>query len=84
MVNLIKIQWHTIKQNIPLKVWRILKGFFNYVFKRNKDISEERQKICNRCNQILNVDNEKFCGICGCMISLKTTVKEEVCPIKKW
>lgn len=70
--------------NMPMKIKHILQSIFNVLLKRNKNISYPRKKICNKCDKLLLFDNTKFCDICGCCISLKTTVKNEKCPLGKW
>lgn len=69
---------------MPMKFKNILQAIFNLIFKRNISISKGRQNICKKCENILNVDNVKFCDICGCCIKLKTTVVSETCPAGKW
>jgi hypothetical protein len=54
--------------------------------------SKERIAICNACDEIDNSGNGcaiplpkiPCCGICGCVISVKSTVPDAECPIGKW
>ena len=71
-------------ENFPTKIKHIIKGLFNYTIGKNKELSFNRLKYCNRCEYLEVIDNQKICGLCGCFINLKTSVKEEKCPSNKW
>ena len=40
-----------------------------------------RMKICESCE---NLNEIKFCKICGCFMPLKTKMWWKICPINKW
>lgn len=41
----------------------------------------ERKSICNECPRLLVT---RQCGECLCFVDLKTTLKQEKCPLDKW
>lgn len=59
----------------------VLKGFGYLASGRNGELSAERMKICNTCDQLRN---GLSCNICGCFVDAKTRVPEESCPLNKW
>ena len=77
-------QLKSIMENLPLKMGHILKGVFNYIFNKNKNIAQKRYLICNKCKDRLVLGDTEYCNICGCLIKLKTTVPEENCPAHRW
>jgi hypothetical protein len=58
----------------------IAKGFWNCLFKKNRELSQSRMRICKLC------EFKEFnqCGICGCYLKAKTSVIDENCPEGKW
>ena len=42
--------------------------------------AEERMKICKKCEYY----SRGRCVSCGCILSLKTKMDTEKCPIDKW
>ena len=52
------------------------KNFNNFI--------EKRRQICYSCDKLKNVAGLRVCGVCSCSIWLKTKIKNECCPIKKW
>ena len=42
--------------------------------------SEERMDICKKCEHYA----KGKCVLCGCILSLKTKMDSERCPIEKW
>lgn len=69
-------------ENFPMKIKHIFIGFINSIIKHRQN--NYRLNICNKCNNKIKLERIDFCNICGCMINLKTTVKEESCPAHKW
>ncbi len=67
-------------QIIFLKIIDIIKGTFNNVFKLNKELSQARLKICNRCRK----RTKYTCSLCGCILESKTRLKSAECPLGKW
>jgi hypothetical protein len=42
----------------------------------------ERFDICLSCEHLIKLTNQ--CKKCGCLMSLKTKLKEAACPLQKW
>lgn len=47
-----------------------------------KEIKKERRNICNTCEFFKK--DLGICGICYCVVKLKTSLAREKCPIAKW
>ena len=62
------------------QIGRILTGFYLAIMNRNYEISKSRMRICIACD---NRGNFR-CKKCGCLLNLKTRVKDESCPLNKW
>lgn len=45
-------------------------------------VQNERYNICLGCEHFYSL--LKNCKICGCVMPLKTKLKQASCPIKKW
>jgi hypothetical protein len=45
-------------------------------------IKQERLDICNNCPNLVKATGQ--CKICFCFVKLKTSLKTEECPDKKW
>jgi hypothetical protein len=57
----------------------------------DKEIKEERRKICLECDEYMvkfkMIASGKFtgmCGKCGCWLKPKTAIKDFKCPLEKW
>ena len=54
------------------------------VFKRgnrhNPDVVEQRRATCNICPERAG----PVCGVCGCIVKLKTQIDNETCPRGRW
>jgi hypothetical protein len=48
----------------------------------DEELIKSRLDICNQCPYLGK--KLKRCGLCGCFMSLKTTLLEAKCPIDKW
>lgn len=68
-----------------VKIRNILIGNINNLFGWNKEISNPRMEICNRCEYAREIFKfGKICDLCGCILSSKTTVENEHCKLNKW
>lgn len=47
-----------------------------------ENVQQERYQICLGCEHFYSL--LKNCKICGCVMPLKTRLKNQSCPIKKW
>lgn len=47
------------------------------------DLIAQRREICAQCEKLIKgmVDT---CGVCQCVITAKTRLNEERCPLSKW
>lgn len=48
------------------------------------DIINKRRDICKSCEYNNRIDGYNQCMKCACVISLKTKLTKETCPIGKW
>lgn len=48
----------------------------------DEDTSARRYSVCLECPELINMT--KQCKKCGCLMHLKTKLKEATCPIGKW
>lgn len=65
---------------IYLKFLNIIIGNFRNLFHIRPNYYQTRLDICSQCQDKKNI----FCGICGCIIKSKISVKNEKCPNSKW
>ena len=63
-----------------LRPKKIIEGITKDILGKNTEISDERLSICKAC------PNKKgsVCGICKCVLTAKTKVLQEPCPVNKW
>lgn len=67
------------------KILNIIIGNINNIFGINKEVSNPRMDICNRCEYAKDIFKlGKICTQCGCILRAKTTVEDEHCVLKKW
>lgn len=52
------------------------------IFKKRKEISEQRLEICRKCDSF-NHENSQ-CKECGCFMEYKTLLPYVSCPLDKW
>lgn len=72
--------WSEYKKKLgDTRPWDILNPKTEYA---TDDLSQHRMSICEGCDRLLKVT--KQCKECGCFMSLKTKLKEAVCPLEKW
>lgn len=71
--------------NIFKKIRNIIIGNINNLFGLNKEISNPRMEICNRCEHAIEIFKiGKICDLCGCICAAKTTIANEHCKLNKW
>jgi hypothetical protein len=63
-----------------LRPKKIIEGITKDLLGKDTEISDERLSICNKC------PNKKgsTCSICGCILTAKTKVLQEPCPVNNW
>ena len=47
-----------------------------------RDVRDYRYEICNNCSEFAKPI--KLCRECGCIMPLKTWLRDAVCPLGKW
>jgi hypothetical protein len=45
-------------------------------------VSESRMSVCTDCDRFISLT--KQCKECGCVMPLKTKLKNATCPLNKW
>lgn len=51
-------------------------------WKASEDVVELRMFHCRSCDKYNSKLN--LCNECGCLLTLKTTIKQVECPLGKW
>jgi hypothetical protein len=75
-----KTPWQKYKENLgETRPWDILNPKTEYA---DKSVYDERYSICVACPHFVKLTNQ--CKKCGCFMSLKTKLKDSICPIGKW
>ncbi len=75
-----KTAWEQYKENLgSTRPWDFIDPKTEYV---SEDISQQRYSICLQCPEFFKVT--KQCKKCGCLMTLKTKLKNAECPIQKW
>ena len=46
-----------------------------------EEVQKERISTCNKCDKLTKT---RQCSECLCFVDLKTKIKQEECPLKKW
>lgn len=66
------------------KIKNIIVGNVRKLLGYKSDLGTERLKICNACDQKLNITrNEAICKQCGCLIKAKVLMEDEKCLMNK-
>ncbi|MFQ5769758.1 MAG: hypothetical protein ACE5HX_04425 [bacterium] len=66
------------------KTKNIFVGYVNLVKGAKFEFTDDRIRICQKCNKSYWLDRSLWCSICKCYIPAKARVKEEKCPKNKW
>lgn len=48
----------------------------------DEELAEKRMDICRQCPFYLSMTHQ--CKKCGCIMNLKTKIRDAKCPIGKW
>lgn len=54
----------------------------NLVKTADPELAEQRMSICTQCEFYIKLTHQ--CSKCGCIMNLKTKLKDAECPINKW
>jgi hypothetical protein len=53
-----------------------------------EDVIESRRKTCRDCPEaepcLVTLGKKCKCKLCGCLLTAKTSLASEVCPLGKW
>jgi len=72
--------WQEYKKRLGTsKPWDILNP---NVEKASEEAAEARYAICLDCPELIKLT--KQCKQCGCLMVLKTKLKNAQCPLQKW
>lgn len=64
---------------------RIIIGWYNTIFHKNLEQTQERLKICMECDNKIKIGKRDYiCSKCGCVLRAKCASPEEKCLIGKW
>lgn len=71
--------WQRYKQNLgSTRPWDLLDKE-KYA---EEETAKNRLSICMECPELIQITNQ--CKKCGCLMNLKTKLKDSVCPLGKW
>lgn len=86
-----KISIFLVFKYLLLDIYRFIKFLY---YNKNTSLFLETEKVLNRlnicrdCDYFIRKEDSIFfserCSICGCFLKLKTKLKFEECPLKKW
>jgi hypothetical protein len=75
------------KKDIPRYIFDGIKGNFSFYFCPTSWVEEsvfnKRKETCSKCSYIKNYNEDFYktsCGICGCNLTKKLTLKRSKCP----
>jgi hypothetical protein len=58
------------------------------ILKKSEHVTDAQQasrlEICRACPYLRKRVGVEVCGLCSCVLELKTRLKDEYCPIEKW
>lgn len=73
-------KWSEWKENLgDSRPWHILE---KERIIQDQSIIDKRMEICRACPEFLKLTNR--CNKCGCVMPLKTKIRQAECPIGKW
>lgn len=71
--------WQEYKKRLgDARPWHLLNAA-NYT---DDELGEKRYEICLSCPEL--IDLTKQCRQCGCVMTLKTKLRNATCPLSKW
>jgi hypothetical protein len=62
----------------------IAKGYTNLTLGVKYEFTDNRVRVCQKCEKNYWIKKMLWCSICKCYIPAKARVENEKCPIEKW
>lgn len=62
----------------------IVVGWYRKLTGKKEDFADNRLKICKRCSYRETFWGEDICSKCGCFLSAKVLVEDEICLDGRW
>lgn len=69
---------------IAKKVRQIATGYTNLIRGKKYEFTDDRVRVCQKCEFNYWLGRKLFCSICKCLIPAKARVEENTCPKKLW
>ncbi len=66
------------------KVGQIATGYVNLARGKKYEFTDDRVRVCQKCEFNYWLGRILFCSICKCPIPAKARVKENTCPKNLW
>lgn len=70
--------------NIPKKARQIAIGYINLAKGKKYEFTDDRVRICQKCEFNYWIGRTLWCSICGCFIPPKARVKDAICDKGFW
>lgn len=66
------------------KAKQIVEGYVNLVRGKKYEFTDDRVRVCQKCESNYWIKRTLWCSICKCFIPPKARVKENTCPKNLW
>lgn len=66
------------------KAKQIIEGYSNLVTGKKYEFTDDRIRVCQKCEDNYWIKRTLWCSICKCYIPAKARVKENLCPKGFW
>jgi len=66
------------------KIAHIVQGNARWALGIKYEFTDDRVRICQRCEDNYWIGRSLWCSICKCHVPAKARIKEENCPLGKW
>ena len=64
--------------------WSLLFSAYGFKNKPTKHWKISRREICMKCEHKVEKFGLNVCSLCGCVVHMKTALKQSACPAGKW
>ena len=62
----------------------IAQGYSRLVRVKKYEFTDDRIRVCRKCDQNYWIGRALFCSICKCFVPAKARVEGAKCPLGKW